>query len=55
MTETEALTRDLAKLRAALKDILRVTREAVDNPLEDAFGHAISYIEEVAEKALEGT
>jgi hypothetical protein len=41
------------RLRAALIDILRVTREAPDNPLEDAFGHAIAYIEKAAEEALE--
>ena len=40
------------RLRAALQDILRVTREAPDNPLEDAFGHAIAYIETAAEDAL---
>lgn len=39
-------------LIATLKDILRVTREAPDSPLEDAFGHALSYIEEVTEEAL---
>jgi hypothetical protein len=39
-------------LIATLKDILRVTRESTDSPLEDAFGHALSYIEEVTEGAL---
>ena len=40
------------RLRAALQDILRVTREVPDNPLEDAFSHAIAYIQTAAEEAL---
>jgi hypothetical protein len=48
----EELLEERNRLRTAMICILRVTRESVDSPLEDAFGHAIAYIEETAEKAL---
>lgn len=46
------LEEENARLVTALQDILRVTREAPDSPLEDAFGHALAYIETVAKDAL---
>lgn len=53
MTAWRQLVEERNRLRAAMIDILRVTRESTDSPLEDALGHAIAYIEETAEKALE--
>jgi hypothetical protein len=48
----EQTTKERDTARAVLHDILRVTREAPDNPLEDAFGHALAYIQDAAEEAL---